>query len=99
MKSEPQDAFGFRLALALGYPHPRYLRRELTSHDIAEWMAYERIEPFGSYQDHIMFAQIAAETFNAGHKESRTVYDYLPGGKPAQTADEQMSTIRALLGR
>jgi len=33
--------------LALGFAHPRYLKRYLTSKDLAEWAAYDTIEPFG----------------------------------------------------
>ena len=100
MRGEPGTLFLFRLALAMGYPHPRYLARELTVNDIKDWLVYNNIEPFGDYQRDFMLSQIAAEVHNgAGYQTAHSAWDYMPGGKPAQTADQQMCVLRGLLGR
>lgn len=45
--ARPERRFMFRLALALGFPHPDFLSKVLNSRQVAEWMAYASIEPFG----------------------------------------------------
>lgn len=38
--------FAYRLALALGIPHPDYLLGVLTARQFVGWMAYHSLEPF-----------------------------------------------------
>lgn len=49
----------FRLATALGYPHPDLLLRELTARQLAELRAYYQFEPFGGMRTDIALAKIA----------------------------------------
>lgn len=58
--SRPERRFYFRLALALGYAHPDYLLAELTPLQVAEWQAYDTMEPIGEYRRDYMEAQILA---------------------------------------
>ena len=47
MKPQWRRRFYFRLALALGYPHPDHLLKELNSRQIGEWSAFGMMEPIG----------------------------------------------------
>lgn len=55
----------YRLSLALGYAHPRYLLAQLTSAELSEWMAYYSIEPFGQDRQDYGHAMTAASIKNA----------------------------------
>jgi hypothetical protein len=44
--------------LALGYVHPDRLLRDLTVSELAEWRAYNEIEPIGAPRDDYRMAQI-----------------------------------------
>jgi hypothetical protein len=48
--------------LSLGYPHPDYLLKCLTSRQISEWIAYFKIEPFGPPAEEMRFGVLAAST-------------------------------------
>ncbi len=65
----------FRLALALGQPHPDRLAAELTSAEFSEWIAFYSIEPFGSQADDLRAGVVAAVTANTvrskGQKAAR----------------------------
>ena len=37
----------FKLCLAVGYPHPDYLREVLTGKQLNDWYAYASLEPLG----------------------------------------------------
>jgi len=94
--------FAFRLALALGYPHPRFLLRELTARDLAEWHAYYHIAAWGD--DHIqeMLATLTALTWNRGRGKSEQPIDadeLLPFRKvmPQQDPEEMKLALRRLL--
>lgn len=50
--------------MALGYPHPRVMLRELTSQDVTEWMAFYRVRPFGYAWEAKAFGTLAAQQFN-----------------------------------
>ena len=54
----------FRLALALGYPHPRYLQPLLTSQDLTDWHAYSLLEPFGGAREDYRAGTLAALAYN-----------------------------------
>lgn len=53
----------------------------IDSREFAEWMAYDRIDPFGLDRRDYGFAQLAAITANANRGKStkpRTTEDYMP---------------------
>lgn len=52
-----------RWALAIGRT-PRELLASVTSDDIAEMIAFEKLEPWGSLQDDFRFGQITAAIWN-----------------------------------
>lgn len=44
--------------MELGYRHPDELLNGLTSKQIAEWMTYGSIEPFGEYRSELRHGQL-----------------------------------------
>ena len=46
-------------------PHPDYLLRILTAHQLAEWEAYSCIEPFGEERADLRSAIVACANYNA----------------------------------
>lgn len=52
--------FLFRLALALGFPHPDYLTQQLTCSQLMDWMAFSSIEPIGEYRNELRHGQMMA---------------------------------------
>lgn len=88
------ERFLFRLCLALGYRHPRYLVRDLNARDIAEWMAYSLIEPWGAQHDEVLAGIIAAEIFNnTEHRpgtQARKATDYMPSYTPDPMTEDQI---------
>lgn len=46
----PCRRYLFRLCVELGLPHPDYLMDLLTSEQISEWLAYDRLEPIGQWR-------------------------------------------------
>lgn len=98
---QPTRQFAFRLCLALGTVHPDVILRQLSSHQIAEWMAYFRLYPFGQdYTDHLI-AQLTAEFANRwrGKTESvRQTSEFLPLYKrPDMSPDDIKLTLRKML--
>ena len=73
----------FQLALALGYPHPRRMMRELSADEIVDWIAYYSIEPFGEYKMDARFANLMAleANINRDPKKRRRPFtpdDFMP---------------------
>jgi len=48
----------------LGCFHPDFLLSSISARQLAEWMAYENIEPFGEIRDEIRHGQQMAMTAN-----------------------------------
>jgi len=48
------------LAKELGYAHPDHLLDDLTSSQISEWIAYDRIDPVGKWRDDFRFAYLSS---------------------------------------
>ena len=48
----------------MGYAHPKTLMRELTSKDIAEWLAYDKLEPFGEARADLRAGMMTAPLYN-----------------------------------
>lgn len=95
----------FRLCLALGYPHPDYLLRMLTSRQITEWLAYYDLEPWGETRADLR-AGIVASTLANCHRdpkqrpEAYRAVDFMPyRERPEQkmTAEERSAGIKQLL--
>jgi hypothetical protein len=100
----PARRFYFRLALALGYAHPDFLLCQLSSAQIAEWMAYYRLEPFGEGVRWLRAGTIASVIANVFRgKGSRVLKpsDFMPEEPkpptPPQTTDEQKNALSGLI--
>lgn len=78
MKGRPSRQFYFRLCKELGYPHPDYLLGELTSAQISEWEAYDRLDPIGKWRDELSIASQTSVIVNM----VRQLYHDPKKGKP-----------------
>ena len=57
----------------MGFPHPDYLRKLLTSKQIEEWIAYHGIEPFGPHAEELRFGVLGATIASVySSKKSKT---------------------------
>lgn len=75
--------FAFRLALALGYPHPDYLMDQITSRQFVDWMAFERLDPIGGQRGDIQAGVIASVIANVNRdtkkqKKPFSITDFMP---------------------
>lgn len=95
---QPTRLFAFRLCLQLGILHPDYLLDRLTSRQIAEWMAYFKVKPFGQDHTDYLVAQLTAVTFNANSRKKQKTSDFLPlkYSTPMKTEDIKR-TLRGVL--
>jgi hypothetical protein len=94
--------------VALGYPHPDYLRPYLTSKQFAEWIAYGKIEPFDERRADYRIANLMALTANV-HRDPKkrrrpfTSADFMPKfgdeGQPAwQRLLEKVKHVNQIFG-
>ena len=87
----------------MGYKHPKFMFRELTSEEIAEWMAFYKLEPFGhkvEWMRAAMIAQVIANS-NRGKRGKRfKLEDFMPDDpKPKQgpqTVAEQLEALKKI---
>lgn len=102
--NRPLRRFGHRLALAVGRADVDGLLAELSSPQIAEWMAYFAIEPFGERRADLRAAIIAATIANAQRaKDSRPFkpQDFMPDFEADYTDGETadlLARAQAALG-
>lgn len=82
----------------------RHAQREIDSHEFAEWLAYDRLEPIGPRRADLNAAIIAAAVFNARRsKRSDKVADprdflpkyWEPPAEPA-TPEELFEKVKSL---
>lgn len=64
--------FLFRLCIELGYPHPDYLLQDLTAYQLAEWEAFNQLDPIGSFRADYRMASICANETNVAIKINST---------------------------
>jgi hypothetical protein len=93
--------FAFRLALALGYPHPDYLLRMLSSTQFNEWLAYAALEPFGEERADLRAGIVASTLANVNRRKGQRALkprDFMPKfGKRVrreQTWQEQLQIAK-----
>lgn len=84
----------FRLALALGFPHPDYLEKILTSKQVGEWMAFAALEPFGERNRDLSVAILTAQFSNANRDTNKrpspfTPFDFMPDSIESKLIKEQ----------
>jgi hypothetical protein len=90
-----------KLALAMGRLDVDALAAELSSDQLNEWMAYDRIEPFGGDRADIHAALIQHSQYlmQAGGKGKLKVSDFMPrfgaSRRRRETAKEVSHRLRA----
>jgi hypothetical protein len=99
----------FRLALALGFPHPDYLLPMLNSRQITEWQAYWEMEPFGEIAAEFRSGQIAAMIVNTHLRKGSqpmkaadfvpTSYGLTNGDSRPQTLEEQKAIVQSFVAQ
>lgn len=77
LKNRPTRLFLIKYSLEIGWPVP-LLEKYLSSSDLAELMAYDRIEPFGPRRDDLRAGIIASVIANANRS---------PNGKAFKPSD------------
>lgn len=93
----------FRLALACGFPHPRFMLAQypLSSQDITECVAYSREEPYGAVRGDYIGGTLAALLFNTHRpkgEEPRHWYDYFPNSDmPTEARAKLDARVKAAL--
>ncbi len=84
--------------MALGYKHPNALLKDLNSLEIAEWIAYYNIEPFGYTMDWLRTGVVASMIANVNRKKGTKPAmpeDFVPNKrKKRQTITEQRSAMQ-----
>lgn len=94
--------FAFRLALALGYPHPDILLAMLTPQQFDEWIAYWTLEPFGyetEWQHAGVVASVIANVHRKKHSRSYKPSDFIPKVRKApkkQTVKEMIEQAKLI---
>jgi hypothetical protein len=76
----------------LGIIHPDVLLDSLTGNQVAEWEAYDRLEPIGGFRQDYRFAQVCHLIFEIaeslygrkGQRRKSTPWDFMPWGDHAE---------------
>jgi hypothetical protein len=89
--------------------HPDHLLRHLTAAQLADWRAYDRIEPIGGYRAdyrvaqvcHWLFQSIQAQRGDGKHVKS-TPWDFMPwgpdeGGKGPEDKPQTVEEMKAII--
>lgn len=81
--------------------HPDYLLPRLTSRQLAEWIAYFNLCPFGQDVSDYQRAQIGSELTNRWRgkgEKAKDPEDFLPlYSRPEQTPEEMRDILRGIL--
>jgi hypothetical protein len=88
----------FQLCLALGYPHPDYLKKHLTSKQLSEWMVYLDLEPIGYRMDY-GFGLLTSMLYNINRKRGSrvfTAYDYYPYLKRVRALNIRKQSVESM---
>jgi hypothetical protein len=99
----PDRRLHFRICQELGYPHPDYWLERITSSQLAEWEAYDRIEPIGGYRQDYRFAQVCHLIFDLaqsiygkrGQRRKSSPMDFMPWG-PEQKVPVKKQTVEEM---
>lgn len=81
------------------------LLARISSRELTEWMAYDRLEPFGEWRADVrsaLVAMVMANAWRGKDQKAFTVDDFLikfdAEAKPAQTVEQQMKMFEMLAG-
>lgn len=87
------------MSLALGIPVAE-LQSRMSSREFAEWLAYDRIDPYGQERGDLQAAIIASTTASCApvkHKKRPRPIDFMPKfGKPKPTLKQQFLALCAV---
>lgn len=93
------------MCLEIGFPcvHPRHLIKYLSSKDIADWMAYYVIEPFGAMHNEEIGGTISATIANSHRGKDQAAFtetDFmLHYVAPEMTSTEMKDNYYAWIGQ
>jgi hypothetical protein len=95
--------FAFRLCLALGVSHPDTLLRELTAKQLAEWMAFYGIDPFGDQRADLRIGILCATMNNrwrGKNEQPAEPVSFMPFVRQTEQSPEEIQrTLRSILGQ
>lgn len=88
-----------KLCLALGEVHPEALAAKLTASQLADWIAYNRVEPFGEERADLRTGILASVNANlwstkGGYKPAQ----FMPVFEPQEQKQSAESMKSALIG-
>lgn len=91
MRANASLRFQYQLALALGMTRARLIT-EITGEELAYWIAFYLVNPFGPERGDLQAGIIASTFANANSKKTFTPDDFMPDfdRKPKQQTMEQM---------
>lgn len=87
----------------MGYAHPDHLLEQITSEQLSEWEAYNRMEPIGEYRRDYRIAALSSLVYNfassfggKGKRKIAQIKDFMffledePPKEPEQQSVEEM---------
>lgn len=98
--------FAFRLCLALGGMTVAELLSRISSAELTEWIAFDRLEPFGGFQDEYRTGLVAAMVANTARDEKKKPRPFEPSdfmrepflGEPTSEDERLMKKAQAIMG-
>lgn len=93
----------------MGYSHPDYLVEDLTAFQLAEWEAFDKIDPLGSFRDDFRMATMCATNTNLAiqvnsskkNPKLTTALDFMPDWdgslKERRNKKQSVEEMKALL--
>jgi hypothetical protein len=93
------------LALAMGEPDVDGMLGRISSRQIAEWMAFQQVSPFGEEREDLRTGILASTIYNMAGKVSKGVkrpIDFMPKFKDEpkrQTGKEMLNVLKSMAGR
>lgn len=91
MRANPSLRFQFTLALALGMTRARLIT-EITGEELAHWIAFYEVNPFGLDRGDLQAGIIASTIANVNSKKTFQPKDFMPDfdRKPKRQTMDQM---------
>ena len=86
----------------MGYAHPDVLLQELDSYQIAEWMAYAQLEPFGEQEAFWRSGMTASTIANVNRGKNTKAFkpeDFMPKIKQKQSTEEIKEVMMTLVDK
>ena len=95
--SDPRRMFSLRLALAMGRVDVDVMLDGIEERQLMEWMAYDRLQPFGDDRADLRSALAASAFCNSMGAKTKPL-DFMPFAGPGaeQDAEQQIATARTI---